>query len=89
MAQILIIDDDSFIAETISALILHLGHVPTSALTLQDGLRQVATNDFDLVLLDVSLPDGNGLEIIPQITAMPSAPCATAKPAGNSRTPLS
>ena len=74
MAQILIIDDDSFVAETISALILHLGHVPTSALTLRDGLQQASVNDFDLVLLDVSLPDGNGLEIIPQLTVMPSAP---------------
>ncbi len=74
MAQILIIDDDSFIAETISALILHLGHIPTSALTLQDGLKQAGTNKFDLILLDVSLPDGNGLEIIPQLTALPNAP---------------
>ncbi len=74
MAQILIIDDDSFVAETISSLILHLGHVPTSALTLSDGLKQVGSNDFDLVLLDVSLPDGNGLEIIPKITVIPNAP---------------
>ncbi|MCD6535045.1 MAG: sigma-54-dependent Fis family transcriptional regulator [Deltaproteobacteria bacterium] len=74
MSQILIIDDDSFIAETISSLILHLGHIPTSALTLRDGLKQAGTNKFDLILLDVSLPDGNGLEIIPQLTILPNAP---------------
>ncbi|MEA1921960.1 MAG: sigma-54 dependent transcriptional regulator [Pseudomonadota bacterium] len=74
MANILIIDDDSFIAETISALILHLGHIPTSALTLRDGLKQAGSNNFDLILLDVSLPDGSGLEIIPQLTALPSSP---------------
>lgn len=74
MAQILIIDDDSFVAETISALILHLGHVPTSALTLQDGLKQAGSNKFDLILLDVLLPDGSGLEIIPQLTALPNSP---------------
>ena len=74
MAQILIIDDDSFVAETISSLILHLGHVPTTALTLRDGLKLASTNDFDLILLDVSLPDGNGLDIIPQLTTLPSQP---------------
>ncbi len=55
MAQILIIDDDSFVAETISSLILHLGHVPTTALTLRDGLKQ-----FDLVLTDMTMPKMSG-----------------------------
>ena len=74
MAQILIIDDDVFVAETISALILHLGHVPTSATCLESGLELASTNDFDLILLDVSLPDGNGLEIIPKLTTLPNHP---------------
>ncbi|MBN2810211.1 MAG: sigma-54-dependent Fis family transcriptional regulator [Deltaproteobacteria bacterium] len=74
MAQILIIDDDSFVAETISALILHLGHVPTTALSLQNGLQLAAAGNFDLILLDVSLPDGNGLKIIPQLTMLPHNP---------------
>lgn len=74
MAQILIIDDDAYVAETISSLILHLGHVPTSATGIENGLKLAAAKKFDLVLLDVSLPDGNGLEIIPELTALPHHP---------------
>ena len=74
MAQILIIDDDSFVAETISSLILHLGHIPTSATTIRDGIKLASSNNFELILLDVSLPDGNGLEIIPQLTTLPNNP---------------
>ena len=74
MAQILIIDDDAFVAETISALALKLNHVPTTALSLRDGLRLAQTKDFDLILLDVSLPDGDGISIIPRLTILPSHP---------------
>ncbi len=74
MAQILIIDDDAFVAETISALTLRLDHVPTTALSLRDGLRLAQTKDFDLIMLDVSLPDGDGISIIPQLTILPSHP---------------
>ena len=74
MAQILIIDDDIFVAETLSALIVKLNHTPTIALTLSDGLRMARATDFDLILLDVLLPDGDGIKIIPQLTTLPHRP---------------
>ena len=74
MAQILIIDDDIYVAETLSALIVKLNHTPTTALTLGDGLKLALKTDFDLILLDVSLPDGDGIKIIPQLTTLPHRP---------------
>ena len=74
MARILIIDDDTFVAETISALIFRLDHIATTAMTLDEGLKMAAGGNFDLILLDVNLPDGNGLESIPRLTSLPGQP---------------
>ena len=50
-----------------------MGHAATNAFTLQEGLDLALARPFDVVLLDVRLPDGNGLEIIPRLkeTACP------------------
>ncbi len=74
MARILIIDDDPLVSETISALTHRLGHQAACSSSLQEGLRKVNSEMFDVVFLDVRLPDGNGLEVLPQIQAAPSSP---------------
>jgi len=74
MATILIIDDDRLICETISNLVTRLGHQASSAFSLQDGVAAAFSGSFDLVFLDVRLPDGSGLEALPRIQAAPSLP---------------
>jgi two-component system, NtrC family, response regulator len=74
MAWVLIIDDDRLMCRTLSEMVERMGHQACCAHTLQDGLRQVLDHGFDVVLLDVRLPDGNGLEIIPPIQATDSSP---------------
>jgi len=74
MANVLIIDDDRGMCFTLSAIVRQQGHDVTCAYTLEDGLKEAASIDYDLVLLDVQLPDGNGLHVLPQIQAMPSQP---------------
>jgi len=74
MATILTIDDDRLICETISNLVTRLGHQASSAFTLQDGVAAAFSGSFDLVFLDVRLPDGSGLEALPRIQAAPSLP---------------
>jgi two-component system NtrC family response regulator len=74
MADILIIDDDRLICEAISALVGSLGHNATMSLSLAEGLRLAQEKRFDVVFLDVRLPDGNGLDILPQIRSTTSAP---------------
>ncbi|MBW1707436.1 MAG: sigma-54-dependent Fis family transcriptional regulator [Deltaproteobacteria bacterium] len=74
MSKILIIDDDKMLCNTLSRYVRRMGHEDTYALTLEDGLKEVSSGEFDVVFLDVNLPDGNGLEAIPQIRKVLSSP---------------
>ncbi len=74
MAQILIIDDDPIVCETISHIAHHLGHEAFTAHTLQEGVAKISSEAVDVVLLDVRLPDGNGLDALPGIRKAPSRP---------------
>lgn len=67
MARILIIDDDPQVCETLQSLNYRLGHECLAAQTLKDGLEHLGRTKFDLVFLDVRLPDGDGLQALGQI----------------------
>lgn len=74
MAKILIIDDEEMMCATLSTLVERKKHVATSAMTLREGIDLAASEDFDVVFLDVNLPDGSGLDALPTIEASPSNP---------------
>ncbi len=74
MASILIIDDDQSLCKTLCRLFQHMTHDASYALTLEDGIKKVSAGTFDVVYLDVHLPDGNGLEALPIIQRAPSLP---------------
>ena len=74
MAKILVIDDDKLVRDLYVKLFASLGHEGVSASTLKEGMEILRTGNFDLVLLDVYLPDGNGLEAIPTVKGNPSQP---------------
>jgi len=74
MAKVLIIDDEKTICDVLSGMVKHLGFDVKSVLTLKDGVKESSTGAFDVVFLDVRMPDGNGLEALPEILAAPSAP---------------
>uniref|UniRef100_B8DQZ7 Two component, sigma54 specific, transcriptional regulator, Fis family n=1 Tax=Nitratidesulfovibrio vulgaris (strain DSM 19637 / Miyazaki F) TaxID=883 RepID=B8DQZ7_NITV9 len=74
MPEILIIDDDPLVAETLADLAEDMGHVPLRAASLADGLAHADAGFGDVVLLDVMMPDGNGLEALPRFVASPPRP---------------
>jgi two-component system NtrC family response regulator len=74
MPKILIIDDDMEACGTMESLIKRLSYSSDKAHSLQDGLRLIKSGDYDVVFLDVFLPDGNGLEILPQIMTTADPP---------------
>ncbi len=74
MAKILIIDDEEMMCTTLSTLVGRKGHTAESALTLKEGIAVAAAGDFDVVFLDVKMPDGNGLDALQTIEASPSNP---------------
>lgn len=74
MIRVLIIDDDPTICLFFSKLLKQMGHESHTAHTIKDGLDRGLGGSFDLVLLDLDLPDGNGLSILPDLMKAPSEP---------------
>ena len=74
MAHILIIDDDHQMNNALASVVKDLGHSTTSAFTLGEGIEKARYGLFDVVFLDVRLPDGNGLDYLPQIRSSAGAP---------------
>lgn len=62
--RILIIEDDPGFAESLRYLLSYDGAQPEIAATGLGGLEMLATGHFDLVLLDINLPDITGHEVI-------------------------
>jgi len=74
MANILIVDDDELTCTTLTRTVERLGHRATSAGTVKDARKESAGVDLDVVLLDVNLPDGSGLDLLPELRGGPSSP---------------
>lgn len=74
MATILVLDDDPDISTIITQLAEDAGHTAFIAPTLAEGLTRLASTQTDLVFLDVRLPDGSGLEALPEVKKATSAP---------------
>jgi DNA-binding NtrC family response regulator len=66
-ASVLIIDDEQEIRESLEQLLGYAGYQVESAPTGSQGLKKVESRLYDLVLLDVSLPDSNGIDILKSI----------------------
>jgi two-component system, NtrC family, response regulator AtoC len=64
MAHVLIVDDHIDSAATLRELITGPGFTVALAHTLHDARKQIALQQPDLVLLDLKLPDGNGMDLL-------------------------
>ncbi len=67
MKSVLIIDDDPLIRKTLSSHLLKKGFEVQLAEMGEEGLRKFAEHCPDLVLLDVRLPDSDGIEVLRKI----------------------
>jgi DNA-binding NtrC family response regulator len=65
--SILVIDDEAEIREGLELLLKTEGYHVTMADSGQSGLLRLGEQPFDLLLLDVSLPDRNGIELLKDI----------------------
>ncbi|MEJ2286793.1 MAG: sigma-54 dependent transcriptional regulator [Desulfobacterales bacterium] len=72
--KILIIDDDEGMSYTLARMVEEAGYAADAAYRLRDGLKKVESGAYDVVFLDVRLPDGNGIDIIPTIRSIPFPP---------------
>jgi two-component system nitrogen regulation response regulator NtrX len=62
--EILIVDDDKSIIDSLSSLFKDHGYIPTGARNGNTALDLVARKSFDLIILDIGLPDIDGIEIL-------------------------
>src|SRR5438874_9462312 len=62
--SILVVDDESEIREGLELLLRGEGYGVSSAETGESGLEKLEQHPYDLLLLDVSLPDRNGLDML-------------------------
>lgn len=72
MAQVMIIDDDVVMCEMLSSMVLRTGHDASSAHTLKEGMGEISSKNYDIVFLDIRMPDGSGLDVLPRIRERPS-----------------
>ena len=74
MASVLIVDDDKMMRDSISDIIHHVGHFADTAANLEEGIALASANLYDVVFLDVWMPDGNGLEALPKFKSSQGKP---------------
>ncbi len=74
MPSVLIVDDDVVICDVLRLHIEKMNHRVRYAHILAEELEEVTTNAFDVVFLDVGMPDGSGLDLTPKIRNTVSSP---------------
>ncbi len=65
--KILLIEDEEFIRDLYASDIQRAGFVIDAVGTGKEGYEKLAANTYDLLLLDIMLPDTNGLEILKKV----------------------
>ena len=68
--KLLIIEDEPSLRELIQRSLEKERYVVEAAADFQSGLRKIEDYDYDCVLLDIMLPDGNGLNLLEQLKKM-------------------
>lgn len=67
MAKILLVEDDAFIAEIYEKKLSDAGFEVVNAKTGHEALKRIAETPFDLVMLDMVLPEMSGIEVLHEL----------------------
>lgn len=74
MKRIFLVEDDKAIAKNLMLLLRSHGFAVTHASTHKEALDTFAGNKYDLALIDISLPDGNGFSVCTEIKETQNIP---------------
>ena len=78
VAAILIIEDDQRIRQSLSSRLAERGHEVNAAATAMSGVEGAVSGGFDVVVLDLGLPDLDGSEVLRMIRAVADVPVVVA-----------
>jgi len=67
MQNILVIDDDKLMCLALAKILISAGYNVVQAADGEEGLRLYRTQDFDLVITDLIMPDKEGIQIIREL----------------------
>ena len=68
MEHILIVDDEAGIRSTLGEILADEGYTTTLASNVEETRKQLQRGFYDLAILDIWLPDGDGLDLLGEIT---------------------
>jgi DNA-binding response OmpR family regulator len=71
MSEILVVDDSLTVRMNLAETLTAAGFAVTACATLGEARRELAAGAFALVILDVLLPDGDGIELLAELRAAP------------------
>lgn len=74
MKRIFLVEDDKEIAKNLALLLRSEEFTVTQAPTQREAVTMLTENKFDLALVDISLPDGNGFSVCTEIKQMQDIP---------------
>jgi CheY-like chemotaxis protein len=86
--RVLIVDDDPELRDVLSATLVGAGNVVEQAGDGPEALETLATSQVDVVLLDISLPSMNGLDVLAQIRDMLHPPLVVVMTGDDTPEPL-
>lgn len=67
MKRILVADDEANIRLLLEAVLTEEGHEVIAVATGREAVRKIIKDDYDLIILDIKMPDMNGLEVVQRI----------------------
>lgn len=65
--KILIVEDELELSESIVSYLKSEGHLCEYALTFDSATEKISLYEYDIILVDLNLPDGNGIQIIKKL----------------------
>jgi two-component system, NtrC family, response regulator AtoC len=71
MPHVLIVDDDEVFLSGVSELIAREGFTTSTAPTIRNAREEVGRSTPDVVLLDMQLPDGSGIDLLKELRELP------------------